>query len=221
MIDPLASALDGIAHADLRSTPWAFLAGLSTSIGPCGAPRYLALGTLLSTSSQPRMLIVGTYLLGLVGTYTCLCVGAGFLAQVLAHTVLLHLLFASVLVISAGTVLWVEPDHSHQPPEARGSASFFLGCIGGCTLSPCCSPIVLAFASLNLNERDPIAAGMLAGAFVVGHLALLVLIPVTQNTCLKRLRLGDRVGGFFPRGSAATCTGTLTLALAAYYGLTA
>ncbi len=217
MIDPLAASIDGIVRHNYAIVPIIFLAGLVTSIGPCVAPRYLALASLVSRRGV--ILTVAAFTAGIVTAYVVLGLGAGFVAALLAHTRIVDVVMAVVLVGFGMYTLLREPhecDDEHAiPAPRRASGAFTLGAASALVISPCCTPVIAAIAGLSAFDRDPWFAAIALAAFAVGHAAPLTVAGALGASFADRLR-------FVASTSApAMISGTLTIALGCYYGLIA
>ena len=96
MIDPVALGIDAIARGDATRIPLAVAAGAATSIGPCVAPRYIALAALLGRTWR-RALTVAAFVAGLLTAYTALGFGTGLLAAVTGHASAVYVVLALAL----------------------------------------------------------------------------------------------------------------------------
>ncbi|HEY0615159.1 MAG TPA: hypothetical protein VGC96_10980, partial [Candidatus Elarobacter sp.] len=79
MTDLLDGALRAVATRSHAAYPLVFAAGLVTSIGPCAAPRYVAVAALVNAARRPWHIAV-PFALGLIGAYVVTGFGAGMLA---------------------------------------------------------------------------------------------------------------------------------------------
>jgi cytochrome c biogenesis protein CcdA len=215
MMDPLAVAVDAVSHGDTTRVPLVALAGLLTSIGPCVAPRYVALAALLH--GPRRMLTVAAFVAGLMLAYAALGFAAGLLGMLAAYTSLLDAGLAAALgCMGLLTLLRANGVHAHaamaEPPR-RLSAVFSLGAASAFVLSPCCTPVVAAVVGFSSVDVSPLARIALLCAFALGHAAPLLVLGPAGSLVTQRLQ-------HWTAGSApAIVSGTLMLALAAYYGL--
>jgi cytochrome c biogenesis protein CcdA len=105
-------------------------------------------------------------------------------------------------------------DRSRRRPTSAGGA-FLLGASGTLVVSPCCTPLVAAIASLTIFAGHTREGTLLLGTFALGHVVPLALCAA----------LGSRFGTVLARitvpHAPAIVAGTLMLALSAYYGLLA
>jgi len=219
MIDPIAAAIDAIARGDARGLPIAALAGIATSLGPCVAPRYVAIAALLG--ERRRTLTIATFVMGMMTAYAALGFGAGLLGQVTGHASALYLVLAIVLAGAGIASLLRGPHVGHTHDEGRRtqprrlSGVFSLGAASAFVVSPCCTPVIAAVLGMTAFAADPLSRAALLGAFALGHAAPLFAVG----------SLGSLFARTFRRWNAgpapAVVSGTLMLALGAYYGLLA
>lgn len=216
MIDLVGESVDAIVRGDALRLPVLFAAGALSSLGPCVAPRYIAVAAL-SQRDRAFTRTAFAFTAGLIAAYALLGFGVGYLATLNAHAGILYAVLAFVLV-AAGIVVLIRPPHGHateSPQRVRTSATFLLGAASALVISPCCTPIIAAVAAFGAAERDPmLAAGFLA-TFACGHALPLILLSA-GGSCgarrLERLQLGP---------AWHVVSATLLLALGGYYGILA
>jgi cytochrome c biogenesis protein CcdA len=217
MIDPVSVAVDAVMRGDATRLPLVMLAGIVTSVGPCVAPRYVAVAALLG--EKGRTLTVATFIGGMLAAYLALGFGVGVLGQVTGHASTLYLILALALVGAGCATLYRGPHCDHAPDERRRSqprrlsAVFSLGAASAFVVSPCCTPIVAAVLGMTAFDADPLARAALLGAFAIGHAAPLLLIGTFGTMCARTFRL------WTASPAPAVVSGTLMLALGVYYGL--
>ncbi|HEV2643712.1 MAG TPA: cytochrome c biogenesis protein CcdA [Candidatus Elarobacter sp.] len=199
------------------------MAGVVTSIGPCAAPRYVALAAIANTSHRPRRTIAA-FVTGLVGAYVMLGVAAGAVGALWSASAPIYVALAVVIAV-AGIATLVRGDgssHAHgddaaHPPGAGASlgGAFLLGASSAFVVSPCCTPIVAGIAGLTTAGGHTGTGVALLAAFACGH-----ALPIASAGVL-----GARVAHVLRHVAAshapAVVAGTLMLALAAYYGVLA
>ena len=192
----------------------AFVGGLASSLGPCVAPRYLLLATLLGrglSRAARATLIAGTI--------------SGYLVYVVAGEAIVRSQLGShaaygmlaLMLVAAGVAGMGRPSHRCAPRESGSrslGSTFLCGALGALTFSPCCTPIAVALGIgvADGNGYEAIAALL---AFGVGHALPSVfgafgLLPI----------VGRDVSPAFRRASTVVAT-ALLLALGALYGLLA
>jgi cytochrome c biogenesis protein CcdA len=193
----------------------AALGGAATSLGPCVAPRYLALAALIG--GRRPLLPTAAFTAGIVVAYVVLGTAAGIVGAIVARTTAIDLAFATAL-IATGVVTIVREPHAcareaHAVTPAGGA--FALGAGSALVISPCCTPLLAAFAGLGTFQRDPLGACACLAAFALGHAAPLALAALLGNAPARRLR------GLAASGAPAVVSGTLMIALGGWYGVLA
>ncbi|HEY0384248.1 MAG TPA: cytochrome c biogenesis protein CcdA [Candidatus Elarobacter sp.] len=220
MIDAVSAALQAIAMHSPLAYPLVFGAGAMTSIGPCAAPRYVALAAVVNTSRRPSR-VVAAFVTGLVGAYVALGAAAGALGALWSASRIAYIALAVVLAVAGVTTLLRGSASTHAHPHAvAGDAgaraslggTFLLGASSALVVSPCCTPVVAGIAGLTTAGGHTGAGMALLAAFACGHATPIVAAGA----------LGARIARFVRHLAAshapAVVTGTLMLALAAYYG---
>ena len=187
------------------------LTGAMSSIGPCAAPRYVALSALL-TSPGSSKLKVGAFVAGvLIGTAALVLSTRAVILAASASPLTYWLLAAGLVVIA----FWMLASREHDcrlRPLSTGAA-LVLGASTTLLVSPCCTPVLLALGALAAMQASPWAALAAAFAFAVGHIAsLLILVPF--------MRLRRRAFATFETALRTLGAGLL-LALGSYYAVLA
>jgi thiol:disulfide interchange protein DsbD len=224
VIDAVTAGLNAVATRSPLAYPLVFAAGAVTSIGPCAAPRYVAVAALVGTARRPWRTIA-VFVAGLVGAYVALGVAAGALGVLWSASRMVYAALAGALAV-AGIVTLLRgggaphAHHDHGRVLERGTGAsiggtFLLGASSAFVVSPCCTPIVAGIAGLTTAAGHTGAGVALLAAFAFGH-----ALPVVSAGAL-----GTRVAHALRRLAAshapAVVAGTLMLALAAYYGVLA
>lgn len=195
----------------------AFTAGLSTSVGPCVAPRYLALTAIAArTTGRARWIRIGCFVTGLLACYALLATTAALIGSVTAFSQVIYALLALGFLSFGLHALIARHACSHAlPAQPSRGASLLSGGALGLVLSPCCTPNVAMMASVGISSGSFATALEGALAFAAGHVAPLATIGLG-------LGAADRFApGRALREAATTISGGLSIALAAYYGLLA
>jgi cytochrome c biogenesis protein CcdA len=217
MIDPVALSIDAIARGDAGRLPLVALAGAVTSLGPCVAPRYVAIAALLG--ERRRALTIAAFVAGMVTAYTALGFGADLLAQVSGHASALYVVLA--VALAAGGIVTLcrgsSCDHAHRTiGECRAphrlSAVFSLGAASALVVSPCCTPILAAVVGMSVDANPATRAELLA-AFALGHAAPLFAVGTLGSLGARTFRTWNA------SPAPAVVSGALMIALGAYYGL--
>lgn len=216
MIDLLSSAADALAHHDALRLPLVFAAGTLTSIGPCVAPRYVAVAALLDGSAR-RIPTVAAFVTGLLLAYSVLGFGVGFAAALWAQATLVYALLSLGLCASGLAVLLRRPRahrHADRMP-VRSSAAFSLGASSALIVSPCCTPFVAAIAGSAAFDRAPLVSALLLLTFALGHALPLIVLGIAGPLVTHGFA-SSKFGAAY-----GTISGSLMLALGGYYGVLA
>lgn len=216
MIDPVSASLDAILHQNIAQLPIVILAGIITSVGPCVAPRYIAIGALLD-GRRNRAVVVGAFIAGMILAYAAIGLGVGILTTLAVHLDVVYSVLATVLVVGGiMTLARRSPTcekHAHDSPRVRRlSGVFSLGAASALVVSPCCAPVVAAVAGMGLADRNPLLSAAFLCAFALGHALPLCLAGLVHSAVTTRLRSWNA-------GPAlSVVSGTLMMALGLYYG---
>jgi cytochrome c-type biogenesis protein len=195
----------------------AFTAGLATSVGPCVAPRYLALSAIAARATGPaRWIRIGSFVAGLLTCYALLAATASLVVRLTATSRIVYLALALGFLAFGVNALIVRRSCTHGAHrQPSGTGALISGSVLGLVVSPCCSPVIAMLAAVGVSSGSFAASLTGALAFAAGHVAPLVTIGVGFSAL-------DR---FAPKhafnGAGTTIGGGLALALAAYYGLLA
>ncbi len=195
-----------------------FSLGLITSVGPCVAPRYLALVALVENSdAKTRWMRSAWFLGGLAVCYVALTAVTSWAVRIqsISEFVYAALALSFLLIGLNRLVVRVRCEHwqASQPPTSRGWL-WLVGAALGLVISPCCNP-VLGLAGTFSAGSSATAALVSTTAFMIGHLGPIALAACGLGAGAKFLRIerwGDPV---------TTISAALMLALAVYYGLLA
>lgn len=214
MIDPISAAIDGLQRGDAAKLPLVVFAGAITSVGPCVAPRYVALAALLQGGS--RALITSAFVVGLTSAYALIGCAGGVLG-ILAVSVdaVDALLAAALFAYGLRTVLAPSLPCTHSSravARPRLSGAFLLGAASAVVVSPCCTPLVAAVVGMTAFDGTPLLGALFLAAFALGH-----ALPLLLGACCGPLTA--RFEGWTASGAPAIVSGTLMIALAAYYAV--
>lgn len=217
MIDAAGEAMRLLGTRSPLAIPALFGAGAMTSIGPCIAPRYVALAALVHRSRYPWR-TAASFAAGVITVYIAIGAGAELLSAVRAWSTTIDLALAAALAAGGSATLLRESADFH-PHEAcargQGGGAYVLGAMSALVVSPCCTPVVAAIAGLGMLDARPVEVALLVTAFAAGHVAPIGAAVVLGTRSTHTLtRLGAASGN-------GVIAGTLMLALAAYYGLRA
>ena len=220
MIDPIGAALAAAGAHSALAYPLAFAAGVVTSVGPCAAPRYVAVAACTHAARRPWA-VVASFAAGVIGAYVALGSVAGALGTVWAASAATYTVLAAAFAIG-GVVTLARAGrsgraHGHAPANRSASlgGAFLLGASSAFVASPCCTPVVATIAGLTLTSGHSADGIALLGAFACGHVAPVVAAGALGTRLSAALReLADSQG-------PAIVAGSLMLALAAYDGVLA
>ena len=220
MIDALDAALRALTARSYAAYPLVALAGVASGIGPCAAPRSLALAALAHGARRPAR-TAAAFATGVVLAYTAAGAGMEALAFAFASSRVTYALAATAFA-TAGVVTLARAGgarctgHVHERVHApRAGGALLLGATSTLLVSPCCTPVIGAIAGLTAaNGRCAAGVAMLV-AFACGHALPAILIACGAGRCAPALQ---RVLTAQAPGIVA---GTLSLALACYYAVLA
>jgi len=215
--DVVGEALRAAAARSALAYPLVFAAGLVTSVGPCAAPRYVAVAALAHGARRPWA-VAAAFSAGLVGAYVVLGLGAGMLGAMWSASSFIYAALAVVLAVG-GIATLIRAGAADAPRcndhAPRAGGPFLLGASSAFVMSPCCTPVVAAIAATTMASGPAPSGTALLAAFACGH-----AVPVVTACAL-----GTHVSGALRRWTAsqapAIIAGSLMLALAAYYGVLA
>jgi cytochrome c biogenesis protein CcdA len=216
VIDAADEAMRLLGARSPLAIPVLFGAGAMTSVGPCIAPRYVALAALAQRSRTPWR-TAAAFAAGVISAYVAIGAGAELMAGVRAWSTAIDLVLAASLAAGGGIMLLrdEENSHAHDAPRGGNSGAYLLGAMSALVVSPCCTPIVAAIAGLAMLDARPLEVALLVTAFAAGHVAPLgaaVVLGARGTHTLTQLGAASGNG---------VIAGTFMLALAAYYGLRA
>jgi cytochrome c biogenesis protein CcdA len=215
-MDAIGTALGALSRGSYAGLPLAAIAGVTTSIGPCMAPRYLALATI--TDGRRPFVPLAFFVSGLLVAFTSLGFGAGVIMTLVSHATTIYALLATALLAYGLATLVREPHACREPLRSEWSTqsgAFLLGAGSALVLSPCCTPIVVGIVGLGLADRKPAEAVAYLATFAVAHVLPLVFVNTGGAMVSRYLR------EWSASGASAIVTGALTIALGCYYGLLA
>ncbi len=214
-MDVLNAGLHALAMRSSLAYPLVFLAGLVTSLGPCAAPRYVAVAALANATSRPGR-IIALFVAGLVAAYVCLGSAASALVQLRVWSTYVYVALAVALALG-GTFTLLRGDgsaHAHGASRRVGSGggAFLLGASSALVISPCCTPVIAGIAGLTVVSGRPWDGILLLAAFGLGHAAPLAGAAFVTGRISALLR------NIAASAAPAVVAGTLMLGLSAYFG---
>ena len=197
-----------------------FLAGVTSSFGPCIAPRFLAIASFTAeTSGAQRFQRVGAFAAGLCTSYVLLGTIAGALGYVAKCSPYIYLTL-SLCLVAAGFVTLARPAATCCPSEREGTkigfgAAFSAGLAFSAIASPCCGPIAAVIGGMSAASGSVVFGALMLCAFALGHAVPLFALAAGSVPVSRLLR-------WHAFGLAASLlSGALMIALGAYYAVLA
>jgi cytochrome c biogenesis protein CcdA len=153
--------------------PGVFALGALSSIGPCAAPRVLAITGLIAQARWPA-LVGGVFVSGTLFVYAGFAFVSSYVAQLVT---IASYVYAVVALLAIGSAVWmlVGAEYCvHREPKARSGslgAAFVSGAGFALLVSPCCTPIIGAILAYSgaIGVRFPVTSMALLVAFGLGH----------------------------------------------------
>jgi cytochrome c biogenesis protein CcdA len=231
MIDPLGAAGGALATQSPAAYGLVFLTGLATSIGPCVAPRYVAIAALAG-SGRRAWLPAAAFVGGIIGALMTIGFAAGLLGTLWSISSTMYALLGLTLVGCGGFMLVravpvplggatcgcptvVHANTAHSTANTSLGAIVLLGAASTFVISPCCTPVVASIAATSTAIGKPGAGALLLLTYALGH-----TLPLMFAAHLRPV--GTRVlGHAFPAQASAIVAAVLMLALGAYYAVLA
>ncbi len=218
MFDPISQGLAAAGSQNLRAFPLVFAAGALTSVGPCVAPRFIAVASLTANRSHREgTCVLAYFVVGLVTVYAAFGASVSMLPRAATFSTIVYAVVAACLAWAGVRRLWKSSPacmHSEESqPVCGAGAPFLLGASFGLVLSPCCTPVVAGILTYSAAAGTPLYGSALLACFALGH-ALPIFGAGAGSRGLSSLLLRDDV-----RQAACVMSATLMLSLAAYYAV--
>jgi cytochrome c biogenesis protein CcdA len=201
---------------------WASLAavagGALTGIGPCAAPRYVALtGVLAGSAGRERWIRIAAFVGGLCICTLALAAISGLIGAAARYSTPIYCALALALAYYGIRALVVSDRsgcrHSQMRSTSVGGA-LLIGGSAAFVLSPCCAPVITGIALLTAMGSPHLVLVVLS-AFVLGHAAPLIVAGCGSAALLT---FENR----FPVKPPVTVVGAaLMLAMSLYYAVLA
>lgn len=217
-MDIVSATLQAEAQVKPASLGFAFAAGVFTCIGPCTAPRVIAIVSLASRRSWKDSAVTAlAYLFGLCAMYATWGFAASMLWRAVAFSTWTYAALG-VGLTGAGLLGLMRPDRCRpkiaEAPPRQLSGIFLLGASMALTGSPCCTPIILGAANLA-SQSSMLWASAVLVVFALGH-ALPVLAAAVGGATVSGVLSNETA-----RRAVRRITASLSLALGAYYAVLA
>ncbi|MHB8147627.1 MAG: cytochrome c biogenesis CcdA family protein [Vulcanimicrobiaceae bacterium] len=215
-MDIVQAAIAGVDARAVTGPLLCFATGLLTSLGPCVAPRLIAVASI--GGGQARLadryfclaslvcgLCVGYLALGLAGSALSLIIHMSSWLYAVVSALLLLAGARSIFVARKTAVCKCADDHL-----SLGSG-FMLGASFALVISPCCTPIIVAIVGFGQAYGDWTFAGISTLSFAVGHAVPLIVAGFASVALRERLLQYSQ--------AASVVSGTLLVGLAGYYAV--
>jgi len=218
MIDPIAASMDALVTGSPLAFAFVFLAGVITSVGPCVAPRYIAIASLATGATRLRS--SGAFVVGLISAYSALGFVAGLLGSLWSLSQYIDLLLACGLFVGGTQMLLSARPSDHtcatRPTSVRSSGGpFLLGAASALIVSPCCTPVIATVVTTSTALGHPASGALLLGIFGLGHAVPLIFASLGTS---QLTALFTRVGS---SQAPAIIAGSLMIGLGCFYGVLA
>lgn len=220
MIDPISQGLTAVSVRSAYAAPLVFLAGAVSSIGPCVAPRFIAVaGLAAGKSRREAVALVLAFVGGLTATYAAFGAVSSLLGRATQLSTYTYVVVAVALAAGGLVTLWrgqgeCGHEHAHRANGSLGGASL-LGASFALVVSPCCTPLVLGILAYTSASGSAAYGSALLACFALGHALPVIGVAFGMNgatTYLQRYGI---------RQAAGVVSATLMLALSGYYAVLA
>lgn len=221
MFDPISQSLAAVGARSAYAPVLVAVAGVVSSIGPCVAPRLIAVAGLSAGKSRVRALgLVSAFVAGLTAAYAAFGAVSSLLGRATQLSTYIYVIVAAVLAVGGIITLWRGQNdcaHAHQHPSKKGSigGALLLGASFALVVSPCCTPLVLGILAYTSAAGSPAYGSGLLACFALGHALPIVAVAFGMNGMTAALQ---RYG---IRQAAGVISATLMLGLAGYYAVLA
>jgi cytochrome c-type biogenesis protein len=219
-MDPIAQTLEAANSASSLAFPLAFAAGALSSIGPCVAPRFIAIAGLTCNQTPGRGLKTAiAFICGLTASYAGFGAVTSLLGRIALFSTWLYALIAIVLFAAAIIELWRDEERENHAHEAArtctGGAAFFLGASFALVVSPCCAPFIVGILAYTSAEGRPLFGSGVLVCFALGHALPLLAAGAGAH------KFAAIVNRLAERAAVRVVSAGLMLALAGYYAVVA
>jgi cytochrome c-type biogenesis protein len=220
MFDPVTQGLAAVSTRSPYAPALVFAAGAVTSIGPCVAPRFIAVaGLAAGKSRRDTAILVAAFIGGLTTAYAAFGAASSLLGRAAQFSTYTYAALAIVLAAGGCVTLWREERVcAHTKPSgcnAGAGGALLLGASFALVLSPCCTPVVLGILAYTSAVGSVAYGSALLACYALGHALPIVAVASGMRGVTGMLRRNS------VRQAAAVVSGTLMLALAAFYAVSA
>lgn len=225
MIDPLAAIIPALTSRSPAALALVFGGGIVTSVGPCVAPRYLAVAAIVGRDRNPLVPTLA-YVSGLIGALMTVGFAGGLLGTLGSSSAAIDAVLAVALVAGGCCALVRAEPHDHHDGACRRPATtagrrrsigaiFLLGAASALVVSPCCTPVIATIAATTTAAGEPLRGAALLALFGAGH--AVPLLFTSQVGSIAARCTPHRLGTQAP----AIVSAVLMLALGLYYAVIA
>lgn len=210
MTDVAGWTYQAAAHRSGLAVVGSIALGVVSGLGPCALARGAAIAALTEGASRRSVIrTVLAYAAGASLGYVAYGTIAGVAFRAAAWSSYSYAVLAAVLACTGVASLVRTPAHPHQERVTSIGGASLLGLGASLTISPCCTPFVVALTGIAFGDAR--FAALLLGGFTIGHVA--------PAAAMASLTSAGRDLGKLRQGAVAFASGTISLAMAAYYGL--
>ena len=211
-------------HVPVQALLSAIGLGILSGLGPCAAPRILAMtGLTHRENAGTAALLLGAFVLGTTSVYAAIGSAATWATRLIDLSPYLYALAAIVLGIGGIRALLYDSHtcdracsalHNRSSRRSIGSA-FFFGGASASVASPCCTPLLFAMLASSSQADRPQTTVLLLAIFAIGSTVPAIAIATFASTITSRWKnlLVTHSRSF------ATAHAGLLLGIGAYYGI--
>lgn len=220
MFDPISQALAAVGARSVYAAPLVFITGACTSVGPCVAPRFIAIaGLTAGKSSLQAVVLILAFVSGLTAMYASFGAVASLLVHAAEFSTWTYAAMALALAAGGLVTLWrgqVQCSHPHARANTTGAGgALLLGTSFALVVSPCCTPLVVGILTYTSASGSAAYASALLACFALGHALPVIGVAFGTNGIMAALQ---RSG---VRQAAGMVSASLMLCLAGYYAVLA
>jgi cytochrome c-type biogenesis protein len=219
-MDVFAQAARSIASRSTLAPILAFSAGALSSLGPCVAPRLLAVVSCVGAKpARQARIVVAAFLAGLIAAYASFGMIGSLLGRLVDISRWTYDAVALALLVGGiVTLIQAEPDahgacraHAAQEQQPSLGGVFLLGASFAFVIAPCCTPLVATIVAYAGDVGDPFYGASILALFALGHGLPLAVAGLSAGTLVEYLRKT------MSHQATAIASGTIMLALSAFY----
>jgi cytochrome c-type biogenesis protein len=175
MYDFTIQGLRAASSGSLYAFPLVFAAGSISSVGPCVAPRFIAIAGLTANQSRRGARILAcSFVAGLALTYAAFGVTASLVGRLTDFSTFVYAVVALAFACAGCAALWKDDPAMHEhsrprPAQYSAGGAFLLGSSFALVISPCCTPVVVGILAYTTGAASPLYGGALLACFALGH----------------------------------------------------